>query len=180
MKRSLLQTIILSGVAVLLAASVPVRAAQTIHVRIEGAIQGLIEGDSQVSSLNRQNTIEAYEYHHLMEIPTGGTAINHQTVILTKVIDRSTPKLLRAMDTNEVLTVQIRFFRPNMGGTAEIEYLRYTLGDARLVAIEPIQSRHDIPETAGLEMTERIRFSYGTITSTVYETFNEYTATVTP
>lgn len=143
-------------------------AAQNVYVRIDGETQNWIKGDSTVTGLDRIDLIEGFEYHHLMEIPPGGGAlVDHQTVILTKPFDRSTPKLLRAMDSSELLTVIFHFFRPDPGGGGtEQEFYNVTLEDARIVSIEPLVPNTKIEATAPLLETERIRFSYDAI---VYE-----------
>ena len=181
MKRSLPSGVLLAAIALLLVAATPLMAADNTSIRIEGETQGWIQGDSTISSLDRENHIEGIEYHHLMEIPGGGTQINHQTVILTKRLDRSTPSLLRAMDNNEVLTVQIRFFRPDpQGGGTTQHYYTVLLEDARLISIEPLHGRTDLPDTANLAVTERLRFSYGRITYTWEPNGNEHIATSAP
>lgn len=181
MKRSIPSGILVAAIALLLVAATPVYAAQNCYVKIEGVTQGWIQGDSTVSSMDRVDHIEGYEYHHLMEVPSGGSRINHQTVILTKPLDRSTPSLLRAMDNNEALTVQIRFFRPQPGGGgAEEHYYTVLLEDARLISIEPLQGRTDMPDTAAQLVTERLRFSYGRITYTWELNGNEHMANTAP
>ncbi len=149
-------------------------AALTTYVKMDGQTQGWIKGDS--TALGRENFIEAYEYHHLMEIPTGGVQVNHQTVIMTKPLDQSAPSLLRAMDNDEVLTVKFQFYRPNPAGGAEQEYYNVLLEDARVVSIEPLSPRNDVPDTQNLVFTERVRFSYGSITETWIPTDNNYIA----
>ena len=153
-------------IAILVLTGTQAWAAQSVYVWIVGAVQDEIHGDSTVISLDRENHIEALDYHHLMEIPPGSSLIDHQTVIITKRFDRSGPQLLMAMDTNERLDVIFRFFRPEPGGSgAEEEYQQITLTDARIVSIEPLSPDVLNAETAARPATERIRFSYGTLTS---------------
>ncbi|MBD3869418.1 MAG: type VI secretion system tube protein Hcp [Acidobacteria bacterium] len=181
MKRSLQSGVLLAAIALLLVAATPVHAAQNCYVKIEGVTQGWIRGDSTITSMDRAEHIEGFEYHHLMEVPSGGSRINHQTVILTKPLDRATPSLLRAMDLNEQLTVQIRFFRPDPGGSgAEQHYYTVLLEGARLISIEPLQGRTDMPDTSSLAVTERLRFSYGQITYTWESNGNEHRASSSP
>lgn len=180
MKRFLSSTMLLATATLILVSIAPVWAAQPCYVKVEGVVQGWIEGDSTILSLGRENHIEGLEYHHLMAIPEELSPVEHQTVIITKRLDKSTPGLLRAMDTNEQLTVQIRFFRPNPDGSGtEQEYYEVLLEQARLVSIEPLKPRTDIADTANLPDTERIRFSYGQITVTWHPTGDSYTATST-
>ena len=175
-KRRILPTLL---VAILAFTGTQAWAAQNVYVRVVGAVQDWIIGDSTVTSLDREDHIEALEYHHLMEIPEGGSAIDHQTVIITKRIDRSSPQLLQAMDTNEQLTeVIFRFFRPSPSGDGTTqEYLNVILTSARIVSIEPLSPDTLNPETASRPATERIRFSYGTIETTYLPTGSTYQAT---
>jgi len=180
MKLFLSSTMLLATATLILASGAPCWAADNCYVKVEGAVQGWIQGDSTRLSLNRENHIEGLEFHHLVEIPEDLSPIDHQTVILTKLLDKATPRLLRAMDTNEQLTVQFRFFRPNPDGSGtEQEYYEVLLEEARLVSIEPLKARTDIVDTANLPDTERIRFSYGQITVTWHPTGDSYTATST-
>lgn len=181
MSRVIRSTMLLAAVALILVSGTPLRAAQNCFLKIEGQTQGWIRGDSTIGSMGREDHIEGLEYHHLMEMPSGGTAVNHQTVIITKRLDRSTPSLLRAMDNSEQLTVQIRFFRPDPGGTgAEQEFYEVLLEDARLVSIEPLKGHTLVSDTLMLPDTERLRFSYGRITVTWIPTGSVYSATSNP
>jgi type VI secretion system secreted protein Hcp len=83
-----------------------------------------------------------------------------------KKLDRATVNLWRAMDTNEMLVdVKFHFWRPDgMGG--EEQYYQVELTGARIVAIEPLSPRLDVPETQNIDFTERIRMSYETMTVT--------------
>jgi len=156
----------------------PVQAAQNITVFIQGATQDHIVGDS--TRPDREDWIDAIEYHHLVNILEGDTRLRHQTIIFTKKLDRATPSLWRAMDNNEMLVdVIFDFWRPYGGGGEENHY-RVQLGQARIVGIEPLSPRNDIPETAALSMTERIRISYATMTVTWNDGGNEHTLTVGP
>ena len=163
-------------VAILVITGTQAWAAQAVYVSIQGSVQGDILGDSTVTSMDREDCIEALEYHHLMEIPEGASAINHQTIIITKRFDRSGPQLLMAMDTSEGLEVTFRFFRPTGTGGEEM-YQTILLTDARIVSIEPLSPDTLNPETAARPATERIRFSYGTITLVYEPTGSTYQAT---
>lgn len=166
-------------VAILAFTGTQALAAQAVYVSIVGSAQDEILGDSTVTSLDREDTIEALEYHHLMEFPEFASGIDHQTIIITKRFDRSTPHLLQAMDTGEGLEVLFRFFRPDgMGG--EEMYQSILLTDARIVSIEPLSPDTVNPETAGRPATERIRFSYLTITLVYEPTGDTYQATTNP
>jgi type VI secretion system Hcp family effector len=111
----------------------------------------------------REGQVEVYEFHHLMEVPGGQTAVDHQTVIVTIPLnDRSIPTLLQKMDSNALLGATIHFWQPTAGG-AEQNYLDVTLTGAKVVSFEPLQPNNTMADLAPLPATARIRLSYATI-----------------
>jgi type VI secretion system secreted protein Hcp len=114
-----------------------IHAAQTVHLTLEGASIGPIEGDSTISSLDRENTIECVAVNHetLVDRQTGNTALRDFRFI--KRIDRSSPLLYQALDTKDELVVaSFRFFRPVPGGSgSEEHYYTIELGGGKITSI---------------------------------------------
>lgn len=163
--------VILAAVVVL-ASLAPVAAAMPLAVRIDGVNQGWIQGDNFVAG--QENTIELLDYHHLVATPAGTATPKHEVVILLKRIDKSTPKLWRAYDTRETLTVQCKFYRIDPSGTGDVQqYYTATFNDARIVGIEPI-SVSGADDVA----LERVRLEYRSMTVLYVPTGVTYTVQV--
>lgn len=147
-------------IMVLLAA--PANAALTTYVElVDETTSTPIMGGSTASGHVGQ--VEVYEYHHLMEVPGGMTAVTHQTVIMTMPLDDpSIPVLLQKMDLSQPLAITFHFWRPDSGGV-NVEYLTVTLTNARIASFEPLSPNNLIPENQILPGTARLRLSYGTM-----------------
>ena len=142
----------------------PAEAAETVHCTVTGAVQGAIQGDSDITSMARANTIQAYDFHHLVTAPSGG-GTQHENIIISKRMDRATVKLWTALDTRESMSWVCRFYRPALsGGGAEEQFYTVTLGNARIVAMEPIVANTLDAATSAYPPMERVRLAYQTMT----------------
>ncbi|NJN64059.1 MAG: type VI secretion system tube protein Hcp [Acidobacteria bacterium] len=157
---SIARVLVLAALAALVLS--PAFAADDLAVRITGAVQGDIQGDNPRPSLGRENTIQGFEYHHLVTVPTsGGPTTKHETIILTKPYDRATVKLWRAMDQRELLQVEFWHFRPSPSGDGTTErYYTVTLTNARVVGIEQITPNTLDATLVQWPSIERVRFEY--------------------
>jgi type VI secretion system secreted protein Hcp len=151
----------------LLLATSTVHASMPFYVKITGENQGVIEGEVQIGG--REGTIEGLEFHHLVEVPIdpdSGDPVGkrqHQTVIFTKWVEKSSPKLWTAMINNETLTeVLFKFYRPDQHGS-EQHYYTVKLENASLVAIEPFTPQVLDPDYDEFGDHERVRLTYGKI-----------------
>ncbi len=116
--------------------------AQTVHLKLQ--IDGNdIEGESTISSMDREKTIECNSFEDSLRSPTEArTGLmtgrrQYTPVVITKRIDKSTPLLFNALTMNEpVDSAEFRFFRPSSGGSgAEEQFQTILLEDARISSI---------------------------------------------
>jgi len=123
------------SLAVCLAATLlsapPARAAMPVYLFLE-ANGTVIEGDSTVTSLGRENSIECLSFDQQIRQPidpsTGlpsGRRI-FEPIVIRKRIDKSSPLLAKALAQNEVIDAQFRFYRPNPAGDGTTQYY-YTI-----------------------------------------------------
>lgn len=97
-----------------------------IYLNIKGKNQGLISaGCGSFDSIGNkyqaghENDIFVLSYQHLT---TRSQHVNHQPVIILKLIDKSSPLLAACMDDNEEIECNVEFFRTSASGGLE----RYT------------------------------------------------------
>lgn len=119
--------------------------AQTVHLWIRGESVGEIQGDSTITSMNREGTIEAFQFESSVRIPIeagSGSAVGERSyspITITKRIDRSSPVLHQALCTNDPLEVTIRFYRPNPAGDGTTEqFYTIQLRQARISSIKTV------------------------------------------
>ncbi len=159
--------------------AVPALAAEDTSVRVDGVTQGWIQGDSLHTSMGRENTIDGLEYHHLVSTPAGSSTQKHEVVIVTKRVDKATPKLWRAYGTRESLTVTIKFYRPNPNGDGTTQqHFTITLSGARIAGIETISPDVLNAGNSSYMSMERLRFEYSSITTTWVIDGGSYTTAV--
>ncbi len=149
--------------------------ALNVHIWINGTSQGEITGDSTVTSMGREGSIEAFKLEHTVQVPveTSGMATgqrSHSPIKITKRIDRSSPLLHQALCNNEELEVTIKFYRPNPAGDGTTEHF-YTirLRQGRISSIKTILPNTIDDQTATLPPMEEVSFVFGTI-RWIYET----------
>jgi type VI secretion system Hcp family effector len=153
------------GLAMLVAAvalATPAAADLNHYVQITGATQGAFPGSA--NTVGFENHLVGFELHHLMERPAGGSSVEHQTLICTVDLgDRALPHLLRALESNEALTVVFKLRRPETSG-AEVTYAEITLSGGRLVSVEPLSPNGLDPASSAIPLaTARLRFAYGSL-----------------
>ncbi len=106
-----------------------------MHLEIDGTV---IEGDSMVSSLERDGTIEIYGFgQNIFVIDDGlGGRLEAKPIQIIKLIDKSSVFLLKALVNSEDAEAYIRFYR--IGGDS-IEELYYTihLENAKILRVSP-------------------------------------------
>lgn len=147
--------------------------AQTAYLWLE--IDGnWIEGESTVSTLERNDTIECSSFRYGLEIPYdpgSGTPTGrpqHAGVRIEKRIDKSTPLLLKALFNNEpVNRAEFRFFRLDRTRPGEEEhYFTVLLKDGVIAGVTHF---NEAPIPGGVEarpMLEEVVFVSQTITWT--------------
>jgi type VI secretion system secreted protein Hcp len=84
-----------------------------------------IEGESYVSSLGRENSIPIDSFNQEMARTSG--RIEHKHLVITKVIDKASPLLFKALSSDEpVDSAEFKFFRPSTDGSGSEEQF-YTI-----------------------------------------------------
>jgi type VI secretion system secreted protein Hcp len=143
--------------------------ASNVYLSITGTSQGEIRGDSTVTSMNREGTIEAFEFEHTVQIPTevSGMATGQRSyspIKIVKRIDRSSPLLHQALCNNEELEITIKFYRPNIDGDGtEEQYYTIRLRQARVSSIKTISPNTINEPTSSQPAMEEVSFVFGTI-----------------
>lgn len=144
--------------------------AQNIHVWVRGQNVGEVRGDSTVTSMDREGSIEAFKLEYMVKthIEASGMATgerSHGPVTITKRIDQSSPILHQALCNNEELEVTIKFYRPNPIGDGTTEHF-YTirLRQGRISSIRTISPSTVDQITESLPAMEEVSFVFGRIT----------------
>ncbi len=146
--------------------------AQNIHVWIKGTTQGEILGDSTVTSMDREGSIEVFKLEHMVKThrAASGEATGERSydpITITKRIDRSSPLLHQALCINEEVEVAIKFYRPNPIGDGTTEqFYTIRLRHGRISSIRTISPNTVDESTASLPAMEEVSFVFGGITLT--------------
>lgn len=138
--------------------------ANLIYLTLNGQLQGLISSgcSSQASIGNKAQTthldqIMIYELSHGL---TRNQNVNHQTVVIKKPVDKSSPLLNKSITENETLTCNFEFYRTNRAGMSEL-YYKIKLIDATIKDIR--LSSPDSLNNPGGQPTETISFTYNSV-----------------
>lgn len=142
------------------------------HIWPTGEAQGLIEGDSPILSMDRENTIMGYQYTHnayLPSDPTGqisGKRIYSPVTVLIQH-DKSAPLLWKAfVELENFVTVEMRFYRPDPVGDGTTQwYFTVLLENALISSIRDFQPNNQNVETY-MTLTKEVSFIFETITWT--------------
>jgi type VI secretion system Hcp family effector len=139
--------------------------ANLIYLTLTGQTQGLISaGCSSLDSIGNKaqiahlDQIMVYELSHIILRKQN---VNHQPLIITKPIDKSSPLLGKAISENELLTCDFDVYRTNKFGINEMFY-KIKLTEARISDIHLIFPNSLINNNS--QPQERISLSYETIT----------------
>ncbi|MBS3919729.1 MAG: type VI secretion system tube protein Hcp [Deltaproteobacteria bacterium] len=144
--------------------------AQNIHVWVKGQNVGEVRGDSTVSSMDREGSIEAFKLEHMVKTHREASGMatgerSYDPVTITKRIDRSSPILHQALCNNEEVEVTIKFYRPNPTGDGTTEHF-YTirLRYGRISSIRTISPSTLDERTENVPAMEEVSFVFGEIT----------------
>ena len=137
------------------------------YLEITGDMQGPIEGGSQRKG--RDGLIELLGFSHDVEIPlqqgsqiASGRAM-HRPIEIRKAIDKSSPKLMQAMCTKELLSeVEFRWYRFNQQGQ-EALYYKIQLKQALILKICSWTPDAQIKDQEHLQFMETIWLGYESI-----------------
>lgn len=155
--------------------SQPCSAQQTVHLHLE--IDGnAIEGESTKSSMDRWGTIEVLTYsdsgNRAGDLGDGTLTrvepVALGPIVFTKPIDKTSPLLWKALDRNERVSGEFRFYRASPSGTgAEEHFYTVRIEDAHVASITTIsRDRHDLLGEQAYPVYEEVAFVYLTITRT--------------
>ena len=133
-------------------------------LKLKGEIQGNIDGS--VTQKGREKTIKVSEADHELNQPIDIVSGNltgkriHKPFTIVKEVDKSTPKLYKAMTGNEKFTLwECRFFQKKTAGT-EVNFYTVKLTDAKIVDIKFQQPNTIDPETKIFPENEEVSFIY--------------------
>ena len=129
-----------------------------------------IKGDSTVTSMGREDTIECLYFEDSVRTArerSTGMASGRRTfepIRIMKRIDKSSPLLARALCNNETCEGEFKFFRPSPKGDGTTEHF-YTvaISDARIASIKRVSPDTIDPASSNLPPTEEITFVFHTI-----------------
>ena len=134
------------------------------YLSIKGAAQGQIKGS--VTQKGREGQIAVYAYHHEVisprdtasGLPTGKR--QHKPLSVTKEIDKSTPLLFKALETNEVLTEVILNFYATSPNGMEVQSFTIKITNASIASVGENMSLNKIDPGIKLPVLEEITFTY--------------------
>ncbi|MBZ9613420.1 Hcp family type VI secretion system effector [Rheinheimera maricola] len=149
------------------------------YISIEGTKSGnLTEGANTVESMGNayqtdhtdEATVQAFKHEVIIpRDPQSGQPSGqrvHQPFILTKVYDKSSPKLFDALCSGERLTkVVLKWYRTSMTGVQE-HYFTHELEDAVIVDIKSYMPNAQDPAMAHFSHMEDVALTYRRITWT--------------
>ena len=153
----------------------PTPAYLTIQGETQGAItEGTFTADSvgNIYQEGHENEILVEAFKHTVTVPTdvqSGQPTGqrmHKPLIITKVFDKSSPLLYRALTTGEKLpTVELKWYRTSTQGTQE-HYFTTKLEDAIITDITAHMPNCQDPSQAHFTHLEEVSFTYRKITWT--------------
>ena len=149
------------------------------YLSIKGKSQGNITSGTFTSDSvgniyqeGHEDEILVQAFHHDVTVPTDpqsgqptGQRV-HRPLVITKVFDKCSPLLYRALCTGELLTECVmKFYRTSAEGSQQ-HYFTITLNDAIITSIKPHMPNCQDPSQAHFTHLEDVSFSYLKITWT--------------
>lgn len=132
-----------------------------------------IPGDNSFTTLERANTIEvlaleqqlARAFDRATLVPTGRRF--YAPLKFSKRLDRATPLLRKALNQNEVVAGQFRWFRPSPSGDGTTDaFFTLAFTGGRITKCTLRLPDTLLPDTSNLPPMEDIELIFGTITWT--------------
>lgn len=134
------------------------------YLKLKGQIQGNIKGS--VTQAGREDSIMVIGFSHEVVSPrdaASGMATGkrqHQPLIITKEIDKSSPLLMNALVNNENITeFTLRFWQPSRSGK-EFQFFTIQLINASISDIRQEMLNNKYPENMQHKEREHISFVY--------------------
>jgi type VI secretion system secreted protein Hcp len=123
-----------------------------------------IQGDNAQITLGRENTIECLSLESEFFRTAGARDAVHRPVKIVKRIDKSTPLLAKALDSDHTGTATFRFFRPNPSGDGTTEQFFTVILEGVHITSERLLLPNTItPATSQSPPLEEVAFSYSSI-----------------
>ena len=146
--------------------------AMTVHLALTAAGTA-IEGESTITSLERENTIECLSFEDSVRTAreaSTGMATGERTyepIRIVKRIDKSSPLLAKALCNNEEIEGTFRFYRPSPTGDGTTEqFFTVEITRGRVASITRVSPDVIDPASANTPPTEEVTFVFGQITWT--------------
>lgn len=136
------------------------------NLTLVGQEQGEIEGSCDIEG--RENTILVQSFKHIVDLPSNDSGMPtgrrvHRPLMITKEVDKSTPKLYQALCTGEVITeATLRWYRLDGSGD-ESQFFTVMLQDALIVKLESWVPDVLDKNYAGYSNMENLWFTYEVI-----------------
>lgn len=138
--------------------------ANLVYLTLNGQLQGLISaGCSSLASIGNKAQVSHLDQIMVTSMKHGMSRaqnVSHQTVDISKPVDKSPPLLSKAINENECLTCDFEFYRTNRFGINEV-YYKLKLINARIARIS-LQQPHTVLNSEG-QPEEAISFTYESI-----------------
>jgi type VI secretion system secreted protein Hcp len=134
------------------------------YLTLTGETQGEIKGSA--TQAGREDSIVVTAVDHQFNsprdaatgLPTGRR--QHQPIVITKELDRSSPLLAAVLARNENITQwRLDFWRPSPSG-AEAQFYTIELVNASISGIKLVMLNNKYPENAPLPQMEKVAFTY--------------------
>lgn len=146
--------------------------AMTVHLTLKANGED-VEGESTVTTLGRENTIECFSFDYGVQsasesfsgAPSGQR--NYEPIRIAKRVDKATPLLWQALCNNAKVEGTFKFFRPSPAGDGTTEeFYTVEISEARISGID--FSSPDAMGGAGQAEppTESISFVYNNMIQT--------------
>jgi len=148
-----------------------------VFMSVEGSTQGLITegaftpesvGNSYQNGHENETMVKAYT--HEINIPRDAQSgqpsgqRTHEPLVVTKLIDKSSPLLYMALTTGETLTnVELKWYRTSYAGKPE-HYFTMVLEDAVIVNMKTEMDPEAGMNTTQVAPIEKVAFSYRKVT----------------
>ena len=144
----------------------------TMSFKVEITANGeVVEGDSTILSMDRENTIEGLFFENAIATARergSGLATGrrrHEPCKMHKRVCKASPVLARALCNNEVITAKMTFYYPNPAGDGTTNELYIILlEEARISSLQYVSSDALDPASADSPMMEVVEIVYGKIT----------------
>lgn len=129
-----------------------------------------IQGESTVTSLGRENTIECLYFEHAVKTAReAGTGMatgrrQYEPILIRKRIDKSSPLLAKALVENQEIEGKFQLFRPNpLGDGTTEQFFTIEIKKGRIASLRQLVPDTLVPATASDPPLEEVTFLFHSI-----------------